>query len=30
MRFTAVEVAEAHRLLREADASVAATRLQEV
>ena len=30
MRFTAVEVAEAHRLLREVDASVAATRLQEV
>ena len=30
MRFTAVEVAEAQRLLREADASVAARRLQEV
>jgi biotin-dependent carboxylase-like uncharacterized protein len=30
MRFTAVEVAEAHRLLRDAEASLAATRLQEV
>ena len=30
MRFTAIEVDEAHRLLREADASLAATRLQEV
>jgi biotin-dependent carboxylase-like uncharacterized protein len=30
LRFTAVEVAEAHRLLREADASLAATRTQEV
>ena len=30
LRFTAVEVADAHRLLREADASLAATRIQEV
>jgi antagonist of KipI len=30
MRFTAVEVGEAHRLLREADAALAAVRLQEV
>jgi biotin-dependent carboxylase-like uncharacterized protein len=30
MRFTAVEVADAHRLLREADASLAAIPLQEV
>ena len=30
MRFTAIEVAEAHRLRREADASLAATPLQEV
>lgn len=29
MRFTAIEVAEAHRLLREADAALAAVRLQE-
>jgi antagonist of KipI len=30
MRFTAIDVAEAHRLLRDAEASLAAIRLQEV
>jgi antagonist of KipI len=30
MRFTAIDVADAHRLLREADAALAATRIQEV
>lgn len=30
LRFTAIEVAEAHRLLLEADAALAATRIQEI